>query len=536
MIHKKLIIPLFLVLLVIGIVAGMKIQYAISDDKVSDQVKKFADVLGITSRYYVDNVDTQKLTEAAIRGMLDELDPHSTYISPEQLKRVNEDFQGSFDGIGVEFDILNDTLTVISPISGGPSEKLGILAGDKIVKIDGESCIKIAREDVPKKLRGPKGTKVTVSVVRYGNNKIIDFDITRDKIPLYSVDASFMINNEVGYLRMSRFAATTYDEFMQAMNKLKGQGMKMLLLDIRGNPGGYLEQAFRISSEFIPRGKKIVFTKSRTKEFEENYNSAGGSFTDIPLVLLVNEGSASASEILAGAIQDLDRGLIVGETTFGKGLVQRQFDLSDGSAFRVTTARYYTPSGRLIQKPYEGGKYKHTMKLDTLEGENLMHERDMNSDNTDTTSKPIFKTAKGRIVYGGGGITPDYFVKLDTLTSYTVQLRRLNLFYEYVENYLSSNRKKIENNYKSYIDFRDNFQVDDNMLSTLKELAARKKVEYDEAAFNRDLSFIKISIKSQIARDLWGNEGNYAVFISNDEQVLKALSLFNEAIKLMKMD
>lgn len=531
MIHKKLIIPIFLVLLVIGIVAGMKIQNAISDDKVSDQVKKFADVLGITSRYYVDNIDTQKLTEAAIRGMLEELDPHSTYISQEQLKRVNEDFQGSFEGIGVEFDILNDTLTVVSPISGGPSEKLGILAGDKIVKIDGQSCIKIPREDVPKKLRGPKGTKVIVSVVRYGKSDILEFEITRDKIPLYSVDASFMINNEIGYLRMSRFAATTYDEFMQGMNKLKGQGMKMLLLDLRGNPGGYLEQAFKISSEFIPKGKKIVFTKSRTKEFEEVYNSSGGSFSELPLVVLVNEGSASASEILAGAIQDLDRGLIVGETTFGKGLVQRQFDLFDGSAFRVTTARYYTPSGRLIQKPYEGGKYKHAFRLDTLEGENILHSND-----TKDTTRPIYKTLKGRSVYGGGGITPDYFVKLDTLTTYTVQLRRLNLFYEYVENYLISNRKEIESNYKSYNDFRDKFLIDEKMLNDLKELAKKRKVEYDAVAFSRDLDFIKISIKSQIARDIWGNEGNYAVFISNDEQVQKALSLFYEAIKLMRME
>jgi carboxyl-terminal processing protease len=531
MIHKKLFIPLFLVLLVIGIVAGMKIQNAISDDKVSEQVKKYADVLGITSRYYVDNIDTQKLTEAAIRGMLDELDPHSTYISQEQLKRVNEDFQGSFDGIGVEFDVINDTLTVVSPISGGPSEKLGILAGDKIVKIDGQSCVKIPREDVPKKLRGPKGTKVVVSISRYGNNNIIDFEITRDKIPLYSVDASFMINSETAYLRMSRFSATTYDEFMQAMNKLKGQGMKMLLLDLRGNPGGYLEQAFRISSEFIPKGKKIVFTKSRINEFEEVYNSTGGSFTELPLVVLVNEGSASASEILAGAIQDHDRGLIVGETSFGKGLVQRQFDLFDGSAFRVTTARYYTPSGRLIQKPYEGGKYKHSMRLDTLEGENIYHDRD-----TKDTTRPEYKTAKGRTVFGGGGITPDYFVKTDTLTTYTVQLRRLNLFYEYCENYLVANRKNIESNYKNYNEFRDNFVVSEKMLNDLKELAGKKKVEFDVTAFNRDLDFIKISIKSQIARDLWGNEGNFAVFISNDEQVQKALSLFNEAIKLMKLN
>jgi len=315
------------------------------------------------------------------------------------------------------------------------------------------------------------------------------------------------------------------------MNKLRGLGMKMLLLDLRGNPGGYLEQAFRISSEFIPKGKKIVFTKSRTKEFEEVYNSTGGSFTELPLILLVNEGSASASEILAGAIQDHDRGLIVGENTFGKGLVQRQFDLFDGSAFRVTTARYYTPSGRLIQKPYEGGKYKHSMRLDTLEGENIYHDKD-----TKDTTRPEYKTAKGRTVFGGGGITPDYFVKIDTLTSYTVQLRRLNLFYEYCENYLISNRKNIESTYKNYYEFRDNFIVTEKMLNDLKELAGKKKVEYDVTAFNRDIDFIKISIKSQIARDLWGNEGNYAVFISNDEQVQKAINLFYEAIKLMKMN
>jgi len=315
------------------------------------------------------------------------------------------------------------------------------------------------------------------------------------------------------------------------MNKLRGLGMKMLLLDLRGNPGGYLEQAFRISSEFIPKGKKIVFTKSRTKEFEEVYNSTGGSFTELPLIVLVNEGSASASEILAGAIQDHDRGLIVGENTFGKGLVQRQFDLFDGSAFRVTTARYYTPSGRLIQKPYEGGKYKHSMRLDTLEGENIYHDKD-----TKDTTRPEYKTAKGRTVFGGGGITPDYFVKIDTLTSYTVQLRRLNLFYEYCENYMIANRKNIESTYKNYYEFRDNFIVNEKMLNDLRELAGKKKVEYDVIAFNRDIDFIKISIKSQIARDLWGNEGNYAVFISNDEQVQKAINLFYEAIKLMKME
>jgi carboxyl-terminal processing protease len=529
MFNKKIIIPLIVILTVLGVFVGMKLQTAISDDKVSDQVKKFSEVLNLTNRYYVDNVDTQKLTESAIKGMLEELDPHSIYISSDQLKRVNEEFQGSFEGIGVEFDVLNDTLTVVSPISGGPSEKLGILAGDKIVKIDDVSAIKITREDVPKKLRGQKGTKVKLTIVRIGMKEVLEFTVTRDKIPLYSVDASFMMNNEVGYVKVSRFAATTYDEFMTAMNKLKSEGMKEVILDLRSNPGGYLDQAFKMASEFLPSGKKIVFTKSRIKEFEENYNSNGGKFTDIPLVVLVNEGSASASEIVSGAIQDWDRGLIVGETTFGKGLVQRQFDLSDGSALRVTTARYYTPSGRTIQKPYEGGKYKEAMKLDTLEGDNFSHNKD-----TKDTTRPVFKTFGGRNVFGGGGISPDFYVRLDTLTKYSVQLRRLNLIYEFTEKYMVSNRKTIEVKYKSYKEFSKGFKVNDEMLNALIELGKSRSVVFDQSGYNIDKKFIETSLKAQIARDIWGNEGYYAVFMLSDEQVLKGLSLFDEAAKLLK--
>ena len=529
MFNKKLIIPLIVILTVLGVFAGMKLQTAMSDDKVSDQVRKFSEVLNLTSRYYVDNVDTQKLTESAIKGMLEELDPHSIYISSDQLKRVNEEFQGSFEGIGVEFDVLNDTLTVVSPISGGPSEKLGILAGDKIVKIDDVSAIKITREDVPKKLRGQKGTKVKLSIVRYGMKESLEFTVTRDKIPLYSVDASFMMDTETGYVKVSRFAGTTYDEFMTAMNKLKSEGMKKVILDLRSNPGGYLDQAFKMASEFLPAGKKIVFTKSRIKEFEENYNSSGGRFTDIPLVVLVNEGSASASEIVAGAIQDWDRGLIVGETSFGKGLVQRQFDLSDGSALRVTTARYYTPSGRTIQKPYEGGKYKDPMRLDTLEGDNFSHIKD-----TKDTTRPMFKTFGGRNVFGGGGISPDYYVRLDTLTKYSVQLRRLNLIYEYTEKYMIQNRKNIEGKYKSYKEFASAFKVSEDMLSALIELGKSRSVVFDQIGYNIDRKFIETSIRAQIARDLWGNEGFYAVFMMSDEQVLKGLSLIDEASKLLR--
>ncbi len=527
--NKKIVFALGIVLLAVGIFVGMKIQDAVSDDKITSQVKKFGDALEVTSRYYVDDVDSQKLTEDAIKGMLQGLDPHSVYISADQLKRVNEDFQGSFEGIGVEFDIVNDTLTIVSPISGGPSEKLGILAGDKIVKIDGQSAIKISREDVPKKLKGPKGTKVNVTIVRYGLNEPLEFEITRDKIPIYSIDASFMYNDDIGYLKVSRFSSTTYDEFIKAMADLKNKGMKEVILDLRGDPGGYLDQAFKIASEFIPRGQKIVYTKSRIKDFNEEYVSEGGAYTDIPLVVLVNGGSASASEIVSGAIQDWDRGLIVGETTFGKGLVQRQFDLPDGSAFRVTTARYYTPSGRLIQKSYEGGKYI-DKPVTEVEGDNLEHKHD-----SQDSTKPEYKTFGGRTVYGGGGITPDYIVKLDTLTDYSVQLRRLNLFYILTERYMGNNKSNIEASYKTPMEFRDRFNVDENMLSELKKMAADKGVVFNEEQYNKDLDFIKTSIKFQIARDLWGNNGAYLVFVNDDDQFLKATTLFDESIKLAKL-
>jgi carboxyl-terminal processing protease len=527
---KKLIFPITMViLLTMGIFIGMKIQNAVSDDKNSSQVKKFNDALEVTSRYYVDDVDSQKLTEDAIKGMLEGLDPHSVYISADQLKKVNEDFQGSFEGIGVEFDMINDTLTIVSPINGGPSEKLGILAGDKIVKIDGQNCVKIARDDVPKKLKGPKGTKVIVTIVRAGMDKPMEFEIIRDKIPIYSVDAHFMYDDEIGYVKISRFSATTYDEFMKAMSEMKSQGMKKVVLDLRSDPGGYLDQAFKISSEFIPAGQKIVYTKSRIKDFNEEYVSEGGSYTDIPLIVLVNGGSASASEIVSGAVQDWDRGLIVGENTFGKGLVQRQFDLPDGSAFRVTTARYYTPSGRLIQKPYEGSKYNKTNVTDT-QGENLEHKNDIQD-----SSRPAYKTMGGRTVYGGGGITPDYIVSLDTLTNYTVQLRRLNLFYIYTEQYMANNRKKIEATYKTANDFRDNFYVSESMLNDLKSMADEKDIKFNEEEFNRDIDFIKTSIKFQIARDIWGNNGSYSVWVGTDEQFLQGIKLFDEAIKLSSL-
>jgi len=524
--NHKYLVPLFLMLLSIGVLIGMRVNTATSGDDLFDDVKKFNEVLTLVQKNYVEDVNPDKLTEAAIKGLLSSLDPHSVYINAQQLKTVNEDFQGSFEGIGVEFDILSDTITIITPIAGGPSEALGIMAGDKIVKIDGVSAIKMTREDVPKKLRGPKGTKVTVTIYRPGNPNFMDFVITRDIIPIYSVDASFMVNNEIGYVRVNRFAAKTSEELSRALSALKSQGMKKLVLDLRNNPGGYLEQAYIMAGMFVDKGKKIVYTKSRIPGYNDEYVSEGGEYNDIPLILLVNDGSASASEIVAGAIQDWDRGLIVGETTFGKGLVQRQYDLSDGSAIRVTTSRYYTPSGRLIQKPYVGAQYKMMADSD-MEGDNLMHKND-----TKDTSRPEFKTMGGRTVYGGGGITPDYVEKLDTLSPYSVQLRRLNLFLEYTNNYYEAYKDRLRSEYSDYIKFRDGFSISDNMLNDLKNLATQKGVVFNEEQWNRDLDFIKISIKSILARDIWGNNGSMAVFLTVDKQFNKAVELFPEAENL----
>ncbi|MEP7220197.1 MAG: S41 family peptidase, partial [Bacteroidota bacterium] len=315
-----------------GILIGIYIQPLVSGDSLYEQMRKFSEVLNTVQKNYVDEVQTPKLVEAAIVGMLGELDPHSVYIPAEQQKRVEEDFRGSFQGIGVEFDVVKDTITIVSAITGGPSEALGIQAGDKIVKIDDKNAVGMSRDDVPKQLRGPKGTHVVVSIVRQGTKAPMQFDITRDDIPLYTVDAAFVDENGTGYLTINRFAEPTYDEMMKNLDRMSGEGMKRLVLDLRGNPGGYMEKAIRIVDEFVPGGKRIVYTKSTRSTEEEVYTSEDGQrYEKLPLIVLVNAGSASASEIVSGAIQDLDRGLIVGETTFGKGLVQRQFSLADGS-------------------------------------------------------------------------------------------------------------------------------------------------------------------------------------------------------------
>lgn len=539
-------ISLYLSLLGLGIVAGMFLSPLISGDNIFDQLEKYKTVFNTAFKNYVDEVSPSTLTESAIKGMLSDLDPHSTYINAEEMQRVDEDMRGSFEGIGVQFDIINDTITVISPIAGGPSEAVGILAGDKIVKIDGVSSIGMKQEDVPKKLRGPKGTKVELEIYRPGQKGTINFTIIRDKIPLYSVTAAYILEGtDIGVISINRFSATTHEELLNAANELRAQGMKKLILDLRGNPGGYLNQAFLIADEFLPgQGDTIVYTLGRMDDANEVYRSRrGNQLEDIPLVVLIDYGSASASEIVSGAIQDLDRGLIVGTTSFGKGLVQRQYPLQDGSAFRLTIARYYTPSGRSIQRPYKDkDKYfkRFMERFELEEGLNLDHtiekmKAEKGKDKIELDSIPLFKTRAGRTVLGGGGITPDYIVKSDTITKLSAQIRSKNLYNEFINNRYNSGkelRAKYENNFSA---FYKEFNVSNDDLKAFRKFVESKEIKWDEKDFETDKEYIKTVIKALLANIIFDRSKQALVFSDIDRQLQVAKNLFPEAEKIVRM-
>ncbi len=532
----KLKFPYLVIVLTLGIVLGTQIEKVFSDDTLRDNIIKLNDVLTYTEKYYVEEVDTPRLVEAAITGMLGKLDPHSVYIPASQVENIEESFRGDFEGIGIEFQVVNDTITVVSPISGGPSEALGIMSGDRIIKINGSDAIGLNNDGVRHKLRGDAGTKVKVTIYRPESGKTIEYEITRDKIPLYSVDTHIMFNENTGYISISRFSETTYDELKNALKDLKKKGMNQVVLDLRGNPGGYLSQAVKISDLFISGKKKIVYTKGRRPEFDEDYFASESSdFENIPLIILVNDGSASASEIVSGAVQDWDRGLIVGETTFGKGLVQRQFELPDNSVLRLTISRYYTPSGRLIQRNYKNLKdkeeyYSEAGNMNEEEGDNLYH-----SVEKDTTSR-VYKTNAGRIVYGGGGITPDYIVKSADFTGYTIDLLKNNIFYQYILKYLERRGKTIQDNYGGRLNlFINDFEFSKADIDNFIKFANSKAVLYNEDEFTKDHDYIITRLKAQIARNFWKNEGWYSVLLKEDNQMLKAVTLFNEAKDLAKL-
>jgi carboxyl-terminal processing protease len=523
------------IILAIGIAAGIFIGATFSDspgiqNDLNKDIQKFKEVLTLIDRNYVDEVNTSDLVEDAIAHMLNKLDPHSYYISAKDKVAANEDLQGNFEGIGVEFNIFQDTVVVVTPLSGGPSEALGIMSGDKIVTIDGKNVagVGFTNRDVQKNLKGPKGSKVSVAIKRKNNKKLIQFEIIRDKIPQYSVDASYMIEDDIGYIKISRFAATTYEEFRVALMNLQEHGMTKLILDLQGNGGGYMNHAINIADEFLSGDKKIVYTLGKESRFNTQANGQRkGLFEEGELIVLVNEGSASASEIVTGALQDNDRALVVGRRSFGKGLVQAPMDLSDGSEMRLTISRYYTPSGRSIQKPYADAE---DYSKDLLARFN--HGEFFSADSIKFSDSLKYETLSGRTVYAGGGIMPDYFVPLDT-TSNSTYLNKLfytNSMQEYIFNYVGDNKQKLNN--MSYDQFVNSFVVTEDMRATLAQTGEGNGVKPDFKDMGKNKALFNLHIKAQIARQIWNNEGFYPIFNQTNEVLQQAIKLFGEAGKL----
>ena len=480
------------------------------------------------SNLYVDNVDEGKLVEDAIRGMLEKLDPHSSYSTPKEVKALNEPLSGSFEGIGVQFNMVEDTLLVIQPVTGGPSEKVGIVAGDRIVSVNDTAIagVKMSKEDIMRRLRGPKGTKVMLGIVRRGIKDTLSFKVVRDKIPVKSIDAVYMIRPEVGYVRIGNFGATTHDEFCEALEKLTKQGMRNLILDLQGNGGGYLQAAVNIANEFLQKGDLIVYTEGRRMQRNEYKAKGNGKFLDGKIVVLIDEYSASAAEIVTGAIQDQDRGKVVGRRSFGKGLVQRPIDLPDGSMIRLTVSHYYTPAGRCIQKPYTKGDTK-DYAMDVMN--RLKHGELMSADSIHfADSLKCYTLREHRPVYGGGGIMPDYFVPLDTL-AYTKFHRELSAK-SYIINanlkYVDANRKALRKRWTSFDEFRRDFVFPKEEIDKMIADAAKDKiVPKDNAELEKTLPKLSMQLKALVARDLWDMSEYFAIINEESEIVRKAVEI-----------
>lgn len=473
-----------------------------------DPAAKFDKLLRIVDRIYVDSVNKDKMVEDAIKGLLKKLDPHSVYISKKEVDEMNEPLVGNFEGVGIQFNILHDTITVVSPISGGPSERLGIRSGDKIVIIDDEvvAGIGIKNKGVMDRLRGEKGTKVNVEIKRRGVKDLIDFTITRDKIPIFSVDASFMAAPEIGYLKVNRFSATTMKEFRSGIDTLKKQGMKHLILDLRNNPGGYLKTAIDMADEFLTSRKLIVYTEGRAFPRDEKYaTSYRNAFETGKLVVLIDEASASASEIVAGAVQDQDRGLIMGRRTFGKGLVQKPYPLPDGSLVRITISRYYTPTGRCIQKPY--GDYRDDYAKRLKRGE-FFHK-----DSIDVPDSLKYYTPNKRVVYGGGGIIPDVFIPIDTSmnSDYYRNISRKGILRDYAMTYFNNNRNRLKEEYPDILTYKEKFVVDDTMMKDFADYAEKEGVEKNKEGLETSKKLISNLIKALIAQGFWKTNGFYEI-------------------------
>ncbi len=483
------------------------------------------------NRLYVDTVNEDRLVEHAITGMLEQLDPHSTYTDPEETRAMSQPLEGNFEGIGIQFQMIEDTLLVIQPVSGGPSEKAGILAGDRITAVNDTAIagVKMSTEDIMSRLRGPKGSEVNLTIVRRGVGQPLPFTVKRDKIPIYSLDAAYLIEPRTGYIRINRFGATTPDEFADALKRLQQQGMRDLILDLQGNGGGYLNAAIDLANEFLEQKDLIVYTQGRA-ERQNNFHAKGsGRFKQGRLVVLVDEYSASASEIVTGAIQDHDRGVVVGRRTFGKGLVQRPIPLPDGSMIRLTVARYYTPAGRCIQKPYDAAEGQDMLEQyhrDLLERFN--HGELMHADSIHFPDSLKYHTLRlARTVYGGGGIMPDIFVPIDTAqyTDYHRQLAARGIIIRSTTGYIEQHRQELKQRYPDFDTFNRDFRIDDAFLAHMRALADKEKVEFHEAQYARSLPLIKTQLKALIARDLWDMSEYFQVMNATDHTVQQALKV-----------
>ena len=494
----------------------------------NDDIYKFGKALHYIDNYYIDSVDRSKLVEDALKSMLKDLDPHTTYLTKEEVKEMNEPLQGNFEGIGIQFNIHNDTIYVISAISGGPSEKVGIQGGDRIVKIEGENVagVGITNQGVRDRLLGKKGTKVDVTVKRGGINKLLHFTITRDEIPIHSRDAAYMANDHIGYIKLNRFAMTTNEEFTEAAEDLKNKGANSLILDLRGNSGGYLQQAIELADEFLKKDRLIVYTEGRKVERENNYATKEGVFEDGNIVILINEGSASASEIVAGAIQDWDRGIIIGRRSFGKGLVQRPVELPDGSMIRLTIARYHTPTGRAIQKPYDNNRKEYNKDLLKRYNEGEM----VSADSIDfpDSLKYTTKTAD-RPVYGGGGIMPDIFIPVDTTgySDYYSDLIRGGVLNSFILDYIDKNRKDLKNSYPDFETYQEKYTISGQMLNDLYKYAKEEDIETDKEETEAAEKEIKLLLKGLIARDLWDMNEYFQVVNKEDKEINRAIEVLN---------
>jgi carboxyl-terminal processing protease len=495
----------------------------------NEDMYKFTKALHFISSYYIDSVDRSSLVEKAVKEMISDLDPHTTYLTAEEVKEMNEPLQGNFEGIGIQFNILKDTIYVISTISGGPSEKVGLQAGDRIVKINGETVagIGISTTGVRDRLLGEKGTSVEVSIKRPGVDRLLQFTIKRDEIPIHSRDAAYMADEDIGYIKLNRFAQTTNEEFTEAVGMLKEEGAESFILDLRDNGGGYLDQAIQLADEFLADRRLIVYTEGLNVKREDNHATSKGVAEEGRVVILIDEGSASASEIVAGAVQDWDRGLIIGRRSFGKGLVQRPVSLPDGSMIRLTVARYHTPTGRVIQKPYNNGREEY--RRDILERFDRGEMTSKDSVRSFPDSLKYYTKLNNRVVFGGGGIMPDIFVPLDTTSysDYFNEVIRLGILNTYILRYIDENRSTLEDNYSDIHDYKANFQVTETMVQDLVELAESEGVEPDREGLEESQTELRLQMKALIARDLWDMSEYFQIVNQRDPGFQKAVEVLN---------